>query len=175
MGNCTILQTIESFSDSLYVVVHDNKAYIVDSYRENAPECKEQPDYAVWNSFPVEDLKRGQTHKLIIPDIYVNEFFHFLESDDFPNHYKLSDNTILDVTKEFYCDWAYKLRELGYSNVADDIQNACDALIDNSQFKPMTDEEIDKLRVPNKTVDNYIEWLDEELEHIIEEEYEQQR
>lgn len=147
-----IVEAIDSFEGNLYVVVHEDKAYIIDASREGDEEF----DYGIWTSIPVEDLKKGQTKEDVIPDICLNGMIDFLIRDDFPNEFGLSEDEIKEIEKHNFCEWDDVLRKMGHKDAANCIEDYCALFNKDAQFKPMTDEEIDAYRTNNEAVLDYI-------------------
>ncbi len=143
-----LAEIINAFEENLYVVVHEDKAYIVDAYHE----CDKEFDYGVWTSIPVEDLKKGQTKEDVIPNVYLEGMIDFFINDDFPNMFKLSEDEIKEIEKHNFCEWDDALRKMGHEDAANCVEDYCALFKDGAQFKPMTDEEIDAYRTNNEAV-----------------------
>lgn len=136
----TIKEAVDNFTSNLYLAVVDDTAYVCDTYRE----LDSDRDYGIWCSFPVSDLKAGKTNADLIPDIYADD-----NAQSFLYEHGISDELRKELYNHAYCEWADTLRKKGFAELADIIEDDCNVMKPDFQFKPMTDEKINRCRYEN--------------------------
>jgi len=141
MGNYNLADIVNYFDYNLSILVDGNIAYVIDDYRLG----EEDFDYGIYAHFSVDDLKKGKTDKDLIPDLYADGIFQDIEENILPE-YGVRETDIEDICKEPYSDWSEKLKEYGYLEASEHIAKIC-GIFNGYQYEPMTDEEIDHIRI----------------------------
>ena len=115
----TIKDLFEQVSSELYIAKVNDMLYLISDYHLG----DENFDYGIYDSCKVGDSKH-----LEIPEIFINGYFSFLEDDDMSNHYKMSKKHIDIIKQDYYCNWADKALELGYTEFYETEKDMCNYL-----------------------------------------------
>lgn len=138
----TIKDLFKQVSSELFIAKVNDILYLISDYHLG----DENFDYGIYDSCKVGDSKH-----LEIPECFINDNFSFLKDDDMPNNYKMSKKHINIITQDYYCNWADKALELGYTEFYETEKDICDYLKGTLILDEFSEDELKTF----ENVDNY--------------------
>ena len=154
-----ILNAMYMYSSDLYIVKHNDKAYVMDRYREG----NEDYDYGVWSSFDFNKLSTNEIgFEEGIPEIHLNGTMDFLLDEDLCLTYGVSKEVVSELRKMPFDKWAIHLKEKGYKDVSVILSSTYGCDVD--YFEPLNDQELKKIKEADGDILDYIEAYENKLE-----------
>ena len=138
-----IKDLFEQVSSELFIAKVNDILYLISDYHLG----DENFDYGIYDS-----CKVGNSKHLEIPECFINDNFSFLEDDDMPCHYKMPKEHIKIITQEYWCDWADKALELGYTEFYETEKDICNYLKGILILDEFSEDELKIF----ENVDNYV-------------------